>query len=408
LLASIAIEHCYRNPGARVIFAAPTREQAKKILIPKIREILKDAPRLLVPEYKVQDRIYLFNNSSEINIDGADDDQGNHLRGTKATLILEDEAGFWRHFHYVTNSILLPQTITCNGRMIIASTPPKSVGHEFVGCVEEAIRNDSYEKQTVYDNPLLSPETIEQYAEDSKGIESTAFRREYLCEFVTEMEDAVVPEFNEQLHVITDYKRPDFYDCYVFMDLGLIDYTHVLFSYWNFEEAKIVIEDEVVCSFKTTNEIADLIKEKEAELWKWAPQQRVSDNEMQQLQDLAISHGLHFAPAMKYDKEAAINKLRKMFQDEKILISSKCKNLIFQLKVGIWNKSRTTFERIPGAGHLDGIDALKYGVRIVDYNKNPVPINHGASYQTHFNSDGNRTKHPLDKLVTWYGDRGHQ
>jgi PBSX family phage terminase large subunit len=380
LLAVLAVEHCCQIKNARVVFAAPTREQAKDIIVPIIRDLFDDAPEHVKPKYQSQERVYRFDNGSEIHIDGADDEQGNHLRGPKATLVLCDEAGFWRHCDYVINSVLLPQTITCNGRIIIASTPPQSVGHEFIKFVEDSIRNESYCVKTIHDNPMVNEELIEEYATESGGHNSTTFRREYLCEFVTDSERAIVPEFSDE-NIFEYYKRPLFYDAYVFMDLGLVDLTHVLFAYYDFENAKLIIEDEVVQNYKTTAEIADLIKAKESELWESkSPTLRVADNEMQQLIDLCNTYGLVFSPASKYDKEAAINQMRKLIQDKKILISKKCKNLIHQLKVGIWNKSRTDYERIPGAGHLDGLDALKYGIRIVDFNKNPVPINYGYNW----------------------------
>lgn len=404
LLAAIAIEHCWRNPKARVVFAAPTRAQAKDIILPIMRELIGEAPELMSPAYRVQDMMYKFSNGAEIHIDGADDEQGNHLRGSKATLVLADEAGFWRHCEYVINSILLPQTITCDGRIIIASTPPQSVGHEFMHYVDEAIKSDSYVKKTIYDNPMLTQSLIDEYARESGGEKATAFRREYLCEFVTETERAVIPEFNTVNHVIADYKRPDFWDSYVLMDLGLVDFTHVLFGFYDFEKAKLIIEDEIVQNYKTTSDLATAIKAKESELWpRHPPTQRISDNELQQLTDLSITHGLNFVPAQKYDKEAAINQLRLMFQKDKIQIHERCKVLIHQLKVGIWNKARSDYERIPGAGHLDGIDALKYGVRLIDFNRNPVPLGYGVSQQTHHIPRAHAEKHPFERLVTWHG-----
>ena len=52
---------------------------------------------------------------------------------------------------------------------------------------------------------------------------------------------AVIPEFSDELHV-GEVDRPEFVDCYEGMDLGLVDLTHVLFGFWDFANARLVIE----------------------------------------------------------------------------------------------------------------------------------------------------------------------
>ena len=87
-------------------------------------------------------------------------------------------------------------------------------------CVRRAIRKGGYHKFTVHDNPRLTPAQIQADAEEVSGLEgeavwkSTAVRREFLCEFVTDAERAVVPEFNDALHV-GEQERPEYVDCYL-------------------------------------------------------------------------------------------------------------------------------------------------------------------------------------------------
>lgn len=390
LLCAVAVITAHRKPGSRIIYAAPTRKQAKNIVMPLMRDLFKDAPPGIAPVFHVQDMKFVFPNGSEIFIDGADDDMGNHLRGPKADLILADEFGFWRYCKYVIDSVLFPQTITCDGRIVLASTPSESVGHESLEYISEAQRNNSYQLRTIYDNPLLTQQQIDEVAEELGGYESTAFLRECLCQHVTEAGRAVIPEFQKLRKdiVFSDIERPQFFDTYVFMDLGLIDYTHVLFAYYHFEKAQIIIEDELCFVYEnhTTTDVAEGIIAKEEQLWgKQKPKLRISDNDPQQLQDLSRLYKLHFAPAQKHDpnEDVKTNQVRRMFRENKIRIHERCKWLLFQLEVGMWNTRRTGYERIPGAGHLDGIDALRYGVRMVDYNKDPIPKNYGIRLETH-------------------------
>jgi hypothetical protein len=413
------IEACRKKRKQRHIYAAPTREQAKQIVIPTMDLIIDDAPAEYRPVWQASEHRYFFpGTESYIVIDGADDDKGDHLRGPFAHMVTFDEAAFSRHCRYVLKSVLLPQAQRVRGQIVVCSTSPESVGHDFVGVSAEAKSEGAYQKFTIFDNPRLSDKEIQTQAREMASQEfkddpwkDTFVRRELLCEFVTDLRRAVMPEFDAQLHVIEEHTRPEWVDCYEGLDLGLVDLTHALFGYYDFDRAKLVIEDEVVGQYMRTEVFAQRCKDKEKELWgsvpyfgapsglhNRCPWGRYSDNEAQQLYDLAAM-GLPFAPAIKTDKEVALNRVRKDFARGKIEIHKRCVNLIHQLTVGIWNHNRSDYERLPGAGHLDGIDALIYMARMIDYNRNPVPPNLGVSRATHFVVNSKRGTHPMAGIV---------
>jgi len=396
------IEHGLQHNNQRMVFAAATREDAKKIVTAVMPMLLEDAPKEFAPVWMASEHLYRFHNGTTLIVEGADDDRGNHLRGPHIHKFVGDEIGFWRHASYVYKSVILPQLQRVKGKARLQSTSPESVGHDFVGICEEAIRNDAYHKFTLHDNPRVTPDEAQQMAEEISGKsgaeawKTTAVRRELLCEFVTELERAVVPEFSDELHVIDDYERPQYVDTYTFLDLGLVDLTHALFCYWDFERAVLVVEDEIAAQYMQTSEFAALCKAKEKELWgslpyfgnvspqSWnrAPWGRYSDNDPQILFDLN-GMGLSFAPALKVEQETALHRLRTAFAAGKIAIHKRCKTLIHQLRVGVWNERRTDYERIPGAGHLDGIDALMYGWRMMNHGRNPIPALLGITSDTH-------------------------
>lgn len=400
----LAMMYAILNPRSRIVYATQTRESARQIVLPTYKMLTLNVPDSVKPQWKTQGHSIDFSNESTIVVEGADDDHGNKLRGAFAHMIIGDELGFWSHADYVINHILLPQAQRVGGKMYLTSTTPESLGHEFYGIVQECKRQNTYYRKTVYDNPRLTAADVDVYKEQCGGERSTMFRREYLCEDVIETSRSVIPEFDENLHTFESKQRPDFYDMYVGMDLGLNDFTHVLFGYYDFELAKVVIENEYVCNSKTTKEIVEEINKIEAAEYPGKkPKLRVSDNEAQQLYDFNVTYKLHVSPANKYDKDELINRTRRMFQDGKILISQKCIGLIHQLKVGIWNTRRTDYERLPGAGHLDGIDALRYLIRSIDYNCNPVPAYNGMSVHTHPIPPSHKRGHELNKLTNWYG-----
>jgi hypothetical protein len=370
---------------ARVVLALPTREQAKLIALPVFGIVCEDAPKAYKPVWVASDHCFYFpSTEARLFVDGADDERGNHLRGPHIDLLLGDEAGFWRHLAYVYRSVLLPQLERVGGRAIIASSSPESVGHDFVGLIGDAITRGGYHKLTIDDNPRVTAAQRASIVKESGGEQSTHFRREYMCEIVTEAEKAVVPEFDQTRHVVSEVKHPRFYDAYGSIDLGMTDYTHWLGMHYDFERATLVVEDEICKNYTPVSELAPLIYEKEHELWKKRPHRRVSDNHPMEiaefhrqstLQPDLVRWPLIFEPADNRDPEIAINRMRVLFKQGKIEIHERCKQLIHQLRVGVWNERRTDFERIPGIGHLDGVMALAYAVLAVDYNKNPVPWN---------------------------------
>ncbi len=250
LLETMAISYAIKNSNSRIVYATQTRESARQILLPTFKMLTLEVPDNVAPKWKSQGHSIDFENGSSIVVEGADDDHGNKLRGAFAHLIICDELGFWSHADYVVNHILLPQAQRVGGSIYLTSTTPESLGHEFYSFVIECKKNNTYFRKTIYDNPRLTPEKIEEYAEECKGKDTTLFRREYLCEDVVETKRSVVPEFKQDIHVFHEMDKPKHYDNYTAMDLGLVDYTHVLFAYYDFLNATVVVDDEICEHYK--------------------------------------------------------------------------------------------------------------------------------------------------------------
>ncbi len=396
LLCLIALEYCLRHPGSYVRFAAPTAKQCKTIVLPLLRKILADCPADLVPEFVAQDLVLYFPNGSELHIAGCDAGNAERLRGSEAHLAIVDEAGSVSDLEYVVQDILLPQTLTTDGRILIASTPPRTPEHPFVKrYITDAIAQGAYAHRTIFDNPRLRPHQIAEYQGESGGAHTTTWKREYLAEIIIDENRAVLPEFTYfQDRLIRAVERPAHFDAYVSMDIGFLDLTVVLFGYWDFLETRLVIEDEVCIRRMTTPELAVLIQRKETELWGGqAPVRRVSDINYHVITDLTRLHHLKFVPTRKDDKEAQVNQTRMMLGSDppKILVHPRCRTLIAHGLAAVWNDARVAFERIGDdslAGeihHFDAVDALIYLVRNLNRNRNPYPHpNAGIDRQVNF------------------------
>lgn len=420
MLCGFAIEYAHQHPGAKICYLAPTAKAVKKIILPRIKEILSDCPRDLLPEYKVNDQVYKFKNGSEIHIAGTDAERAENLRGQVFHLVICDEAGFMDKLDYVVSSILRPLTITVNGKIILSSTPPISPAHPFKAFAEQAKVDKNYIKKTIHDNPLITDKVKEQYMKEAGGCESVAWRREFLAEFIIDENEAVIPEANEKKMAemikelipyspgiqVTDNQmiKPPFYDGYTVADLGYTDNTGILFGYWDFYKAILVIEDEALFNKPNTQIIANVVSQKETFLWNGKkPYMRFCDGDPITISDLNSQHGLTFSATRNDELEASVNAVRLFVQDNKIVIHPRCVNLISQLQSATWDSSRKKFSRSPGQGHFDLIAALIYMVRNIRRSRNPFPANIGLDVANmYLPPDAGKSKETsnLEKMVS--------
>jgi hypothetical protein len=406
-LCLIADEVARSKERAQVRYAAPTQKNVRDIILPVMQEILSDCPKRYRPQWKGQDGHYVYPNGSTVSIAGTDGGNADRLRGSACDLGILDEAGFMDNLSYVVRSILMPQFITTDGRLIISSSSPISPAHDFVNYLERAEAAGSLARMTIYEDSR--PEVLARIPEwqvESGGKDSTDWLREYECKIIVDETRAIVPEFTEAARferLVKEVPRPAHYDSYVSMDVGFNDLTAVLFGYWDFANAALVIEDEVSLNRMTTEHLASSIKAKEKALWPKPPMVRVSDTDLIVIHDLNELHNLGFIPTAKDDKEAAVNLLRLLVAKEKLWIHPRCKGLISHLKYGVWNKQRSQFDRAEGFGHFDFVDSLVYLVRNLRREKNPYPHHLGLSDFTHYIPEELRSPAEVKGLRSAFG-----
>lgn len=413
-LVLTGLEYALQHHHSQIRLAAPTAKQCKTIVMPLLRKILTDCPKDMAPEFVHQDLALYFPNGSEMHISGCDGENAERLRGTEAHLALVDEAGSVSDLEYVVQDILMPQTLTTDGRIVLASTPPRSPEHPFVKrYITDAIANGAYAHRTIYDNPRLRPHQIQEYIKESGGEHTSTWRREYLADIIIDESRAVLPEFTtNKAAVVAEVPRPSHFDAYVAMDVGFLDLTAVLFGYWDFLNARLVVEDEVILRRMTTQTLAEAIRDKERELWAGQePFRRVSDTDLIVINDLTRLHNLRFSPTRKDEKEVQVNQTRMMLGSTppRILIHPRCRTLIAHGLGAVWNEGRTAFARVGSESltgavhHFDAVDALVYMVRNISRDRNPFP--HplaGLDPQTHLILPG---QEPPGVLASAFG--GH-
>ena len=409
--AVVAFEYALRFPGSNVKYACPTQNQMHKVLEEVIPPILADCPDDCRPQKKGGK--FIFPNGSTIQIAGSDMGNADRLRGTSSHLSIVDEAGFVANLKYLITSVLMPTQIKVGGTMIIQSTPAEAVDHHFTKVCMDAKTKGNYLTKNINDDPTVTPSIRATYAEQYGGEQTTEFKREFLCEFVTEWDLVITPDWKTET-MVSDPQRDDFYNYYhkyVSLDIGVRDNTAALFGYYNHHDEMLCIQDEYTISgpTMTTDVLAEAIKGKEAELWGKCKNSNTYDNDkvyrrvgdtnnLLLLQDLTTLHGIPFAPTGKGALTRMVNDLRLLIRKDKLRVHPRCKMTIGCLETGYWNDTHTGFAHSQTYSHFDHLAALIYLVRNVDTHTNPIPTNYGISGADHVIISRPETRQDLENL----------
>lgn len=396
-LITYAFELCVSRPSTRILYLAPTGKDAADIVTDIVDgHLLVDCPENLRPAYDRQNKVYTFKNGSIIRFKGVNGEHAENLRGGASNLIVLDECGSMDDLDYVVGSVCMPMVMTTSGRIILATTPSRSPGHESTAIYEDLAGQDATVKFTLLDNVRIPEEVKAEFLREAGEAEenipgilerkapprTTTALREYWCEFVTDAASSVLPEFTfeAEKEMVKETPRPPYFDAYVAMDPGFKDRTGGLFAYWDFLRGKLVIEDEFLLYQANTTQIADEIKRREWDLWgDREPFQRYSDVDLRLIADLWDRHRIRFHPVQKQGSLEAINLVRNMVLQREIEIHPRCVNLVRQMHNAIWNNKASDFARASEKspdGHYDLVAALKYLCRSVLKTKNPYPADY--------------------------------
>jgi hypothetical protein len=409
------VETCLRKGFSRVLVAAPSGKHLEEFVHPQMRVICSDGPLDKVPRWVEAESAYIFPNGSRIVMAGCDTEKkADLLRGPAADGAVLEEAGSIPTLNYVRRSVIGPQLMPrpdneVGGWMLIVSSPPPSSGHPFVKMAKDNERLGSYLRLTIWDGQYTREQAIREIEQEADGVpleeymESVDFRREFLAEFITDPNKAVLKYASEKnvgsadkpglvIQRFLALKRPSHFVGYAGQDIGWSpDGTGVLWGYWHFPEQTLVIERELLMRRMTTNELAAEEIRIEKELWGehrrtpvlhgYEEPRRWSDHDPRLLTDLAADHAIVWAPTPKDDRDAAIDSLNKMIPGYKgkLAVSPECHELLAQLQAAIWNNKRTEFARDDRYLHFDLVAALVYLARNVVRSEDPIPPGYGIN-----------------------------
>lgn len=376
----MAVEDCLRHKNWEIGFVAPTQKGLHRIYRPMDKIIFADCPAEFKPRWDRDMDGYEFYNDTWLFQAGTDNQRYETLRGINLHKCYYDEPGSMKDLKLIVGSIVQPTTLTTRKQrgdevaQIFLGTPASTPGHDYFLIKEECKSQGNYSKMTIDDNSSLDEATKKMYIDECLTPDEA--RREYYCEDVTNTEYAIVPEMTDKMEseCVQIRQRPGYYSLYGSCDPGFKDFTAYLLGYYDFAAGTYYIEGERLWSKKNSQEIAHNIKELEKELFPDKPVHlRVCDTDPRFIADMGELHGLDFIGTSKDNKEQQINFMRSMLYKGRLKIHPRCKQLIRQLKTGVWNKGRTKFERTDLDGHYDLIDALVYLMRNIDSYTMPYP-----------------------------------
>lgn len=389
---TLAIEDCIRTPKCIVGYIAPVREKLKEYIQPILFEVLNDCPEKLKPEYLVNANSLVFPNGSKILFTGSNNKSYITLRGFKLKALYGDEFAFIDNFNFALDRVLKPALFDSNGKTVLSSSPSPQLDHPFHVMADKQKLKGFYYHGTVVDAGYPA-ERIAKFREDCLSDED--FRREYLAERVIDPRRAIVPEWKDEYGQIEPV-RDEFFEFYQYvcaLDLGWTDFTVVLWMYWDFKNAQLVVEDEYAVRGPnmTTDFLISSIKDKENHLLMMRTTNthknvdvRVADvNNPLILSDMARLHNMSFFYPSKERLEVMVNQLRMLTRKGGLKVHPRCKLLIKTLKSAMWDEKHDGFAESEELGHADAVAALIYGMRSINSQRNPIPQNYKINPMTH-------------------------
>ena len=291
LLAIMAL--CMTNKDHTYYYTAPTEGDADDIFDDVAPSLLATCPPDMRPARKKM--TYTFSTGSRIKIGGTFHG-AEGLRGRAANGIGVDEAGtIVLHspvscLTYVVSSILLPQLSTTGGWSMMMTTPPPNMQHDYYAFAKSAMTEGRFIRMTIEENTAFSKEEIQTIKEASYTADPTgsAYDREFLCIARPDVNTLIVPLYTQEKLVTETWDKPEYYvhlHKYICLDHGTVDLNAVLFASYDYPNAKLRVEKELVLrNGPSTPQIAKAIKETRAEVFGEAKIERaICDSISQQI-----------------------------------------------------------------------------------------------------------------------------
>jgi hypothetical protein len=202
--------------------------------------------------------------------------------------------------------------------------------------------------------------------------DTVAWRREMECELLADTSVLAIPSFTtNRAAIVRTHERPQFFFPFTGADLGFTDPTSVLFTYVDYSNQLLVVEDEIFGRSIGTHDLVSRVQGFElkhfGESAHFRRLRRWADCTPRELDDLRRA-GLPFTPARsgsedRWDKATGLARLESFCADKRLRVHPRCKALLYQLENSVRNTGETDIARDPSQvllGHADALWSLSY------------------------------------------------
>lgn len=370
-----ALSEAIKHRDCCILIMGPDTKQTKDIVGPKMRFITRSAPQGLIKQMKAENRYHVYHDLdpkasdyTEIVIGGMNENSSS-MRGKTVHKILVEEIVDVREDDFITSlrSDLGPAlTHSKDGKIIFLTTLPKYPNHPFItSTIPKAELKNAIARFTINDNIALTQQQRDNAIELAGGVDSTDYKREFMCEVVRDKNLVCLPDY-DSLKNVALFHLP--YDAFMSVTIdwgGVRDKTcAILHTYDYLSDLDLIWDERVFEPNTATSTIVRICREMERghkihARYVDAPPQLVTVDLMQDYDYVAQL-------PEKPDWQASLNTLNVRFGKRKAIIHPRCKFLIISAESGILNKNKTDFDRNEALGHMDGVAAMMYAIRMQD------------------------------------------
>lgn len=334
---------------ARVVYIAPTYQQARDIAWNELKKICRPVA-INTNEARLEITIKTKNGGDSIIwLRGWESIET--LRGQRFDFVVVDEIASMRNFWINWREVLRPTLTDRKGEVLFVSTP-KGFNHfyDLFNFQDEEYASFHY---TTYDNPFMPVEEIEKA---KKELPENTFAQEYLADF-RKQEGLVYKEFSRDRHLF-ETTPTNISEYIAGIDFGFTNPTAVIHIKRDGDE-NYFVTDEWYKTGRTEEQIAEYVKS--------CNFNRVyPDPEAPSAIEVINSKGVAVVEVIK-NKDSimnGINRVRTLLKTGKLHIHKSCVNLINEFETYAYPEKRPDNNEMenPIKEHDHALDALRYAL----------------------------------------------
>ncbi len=360
-----SILYALKYPMSIGLVVAPTYPMLRDVVIEKIFEL---CPAEVIESYSRTDKILSFINGSKILFRSLD--RPDRIRGINADWGWLDEAAYVNRNAW---SVFIGRIRgTRSNRHIFITTTPKGINwvYQQFESDESKLPDSKIIHATTFDNIFLPQDYIESLRQ---RYSAEFFEQELLAKFIR-FKGLIYKEFDDKLHIVDPKYIPKFIEFDEFIagvDWGYTVPSAILVvgikngNYYVVDEfyEKNIIIDELIDTAKSFQKFYNI------SAFYCDPSQPMFIEKLN-------AEGLYAEPGNN-KVLAGISVLKGLFSENRILISSKCYNLIEELKIYSWEEKNGEYIDEPRKENDHAADALRYAIITHGYEEDVESIKVG-------------------------------